>query len=121
MIALGFAALLGSTPAAAQARQTATIPFSFEAGGVEYPEGQYAVERMPISHIVKLTNLTNRRAVLVGLPVQSGKDNPGWSKLVFSQLGDHMKLNEIWFPGYAGMLTGTAKKEVSARVAVSLK
>ena len=121
MIALGFAALLGSTPAAAQAKQTATIPFSFEAGGVEYPEGQYAVERMPNNHIIKLTNLTNRRAVLVGMPVLSGKDNLGWSKLVFSQLGDRMKLNEIWFPGYPGMLTGTVNKEVSARVAVSLK
>ena len=121
MIALGFAALLGSTPAAAQARQTATIPFSFEAGGVEYSEGQYAVERMTNNSVIKLTNLINGRSAMVFAPVQSGKDNRGWSKLVFSQLGDRMKLNEVWFQGYPGMLTGTSNKEVSARVVVGLK
>ena len=121
MIAFGFAALLGTTPAAAQPRQTANIPFSFEAGGVQYPEGSYMVERMNTSPIIKLTNVTNGRAAVVGAPVLSGKPGNGASKLIFSQTGDHIKLSEVWFSGYPGMLTNTRDKEVSAKVVVNLK
>ena len=46
MITIGFAALLGSAPAAAQGIRIANIPFSFNANGVELPQGTYAVERI---------------------------------------------------------------------------
>ena len=122
LIALGFGALLGTAPANAQARQTATIPFTFEAGGVEYSEGTYAIERLsPTSKVVKIMNLTNRRSALVSAPVSSGADNGRDSKLVFRHAGDHLQLGEVWFAGYPGMLTTTSGKDVSAKVAVYLK
>ena len=121
MIAFGFAALLGSTPAAAQTRQTATIPFSFEAGGVEYPEGNYAVAPVSTIKVIKLTNLTNGRSVFVGAPILTGTANHGTPKLVFNPNGDRMKLSEVWFDGYPGMLTSPVAREVSAKVVVSLK
>ena len=121
MIALGFAALLGTTPAAAQTRQTATIPFSFEANGVEYSEGNYAVAVMNATRVIRLTNLTNGRSAFVSAPVLTGMSNHGTSKLVFGHSGDGMKLTEVWFNGYPGMLTAPASKEVSAKVVVTLK
>ena len=121
MIAFGFAALLGTTPAAAQAKQTATIPFSFEASGVEYSEGNYAVAILNTTKVIRLTNLTNGRSAFVNAPVLTGAANHGTSKLVFGRSGDGMKLNEVWFNGYPGMLTSRASKEVSAKVVVNLK
>ena len=121
MIAFGFAALLGSIPAAAQAKQTATIPFSFEAGGVEYPEGNYAVACLTASHMIRLTNLTNGRSAFVMAPILSGKADYTSSKLVFSPSGDRFKLAEVWFNGYPGMLTAPPAKEVSAKVVINLK
>ena len=121
MITLGFAALLGTTPAAAQARQTATIPFSFEAGGVEYSEGAYALESINSARVIRLTNLTNGRSAFVAAPILSGAANKGNPKLVFNPSGDRMKLAEVWFDGYPGMLTTRPSKEVSAKVIVTLK
>ena len=121
LIAIGFAALIGNAPASAQTRQTATIPFSFEAGGVEYPEGAYAVTRSTLNGIIVLANLSNGRAAFVRTPVLSGKADHGMSKLVFNSSGDRMKLNEVWFSGYPGMLTAQANKEVSAKVVVGMK
>ena len=121
LIAFGFAALLGSIPAAAQAKQSATIPFSFQAGGVEYPEGNYKLERLTGLHVIKFTNVTNGRSAMVNAPIQTGLANHGSGKLVFSPNGDGMKLSEIWFEGYPGMLTVRSRNEASAKVAVSLK
>ncbi len=122
MLTLGFAALLGTAPANAQVRQIATIPFSFEAGGVEYSEGIYSIERLSQpAKVVKIMNLTNGRAVVINAPVSSGADTRTASKLVFRQTGDRMKLGEIWFAGYPGMLTLNVNKDVSAKVVVPLK
>ena len=121
LIAFGFAALLGSVPAAAQVSQNANIPFAFQAGGVEYPEGSYNVQRLSALHIVKLTNLTSGRAVMVSAPVPTGTASHGTAKLVFSPNGESMRLSEVWFPGYTGMLTPRTGNDASAKVAVSLK
>ena len=120
--AIGFAAIIGSTPAAAQIKQTATIPFSFEAGGVEYPEGTYSVAASTFNRMVMLTNLSNGRSAFVGTPITSGAANRGTSKLVFNASGDRPKLSEVWFYGSPGMLTSpAAAREVSAKVVVGLK
>ena len=120
ILAAGFAALLFNTPAAAQTKQQATIPFTFEAGGVEYPEGHYSVEHLGNTRVIRIMNLTNGRAALVNAPVLSGLRNSGGPKLVFNQTGDRMQLSEVWFSDLPGMLT-IRSKEVSAKVAVALK
>ena len=123
ILAIGFSALIANTSAfAQQARQTATIPFSFEAGGVEYPEGDYMVARSTTNKVIVLTNLSSGRSTFVGAPILTGKADHGTSKLVFSHGADmHMRLNEVWFSGHPGMRTSPASKEVSARVEVGLK
>ena len=121
MIAIGFVALSGTTPAAAQARQKATIPFAFEASGVEYPEGEYTLERLTARGVIKITNVANRHAALIAVPIQSGKPIGSDGKLVFDRSADRLRLNEVWFAGYPGMLTISRAKEVSARVVVNLK
>lgn len=121
LTAFGFVCLLGTAPAAAQAKLTATIPFTFETGGFEYSEGKYAVEHLNNNMVMKITNLTNGRAAMVLVPVVSGKPADGVSKLVFSQSTGHMKLNEIWFAGYPGMLTNSGAREASAKVVVVMK
>ena len=119
MIAFGFAALLGTTPAAAQARQSADIPFSFVAGGVEYSEGSYTVERLA-NTVVKLTNMTNGKMSLILAPVPSGPEDHE-AKLTFLRTADGMRLREIKFSGYTAMVTGVSSKETSAKVVVGLK
>ena len=121
IIAIGFAAVIGNTPAAAQTKQTATIPFSFEAGGVAYPEGTYAVTRSAVHKVVTLTNLSTGRSAFVGTPITSGVENRSTSKLVFNPSGDRLKLSEVWFYGSPGMLTSPVTREVSANVVVGLK
>ena len=123
LIAFGFAVTLSIVPASAQAAQKATIPFSFEVGGAAYPEGVYTVQRLDRVPIMKLTNLTNNRAVFVGGAVPLGDARHQASKLVFSDHGgDRLTLVEVWFPGYAGMGTSpNGSKDVSAKVVVQIK
>jgi hypothetical protein len=120
LIAAGFAAVLGTTPAAAQTRQTATIPFAFEAGGAEYSQGDYVIERISEIKAVKITNLTTHKSGLVMAPILSGTKD-GASKLVFRQVGDRLTLGEVWFLGLPGMETMSRRKDVSAKVVVGLK
>ena len=121
IIAIGLATAVTSTPASAQVTQKATIPFSFVAGGVEYPEGNYLLERHDRVPVVKLTNLTSSRAVFVGGAIPLGNATHRSSKLVFSTHGDSMKLDEVWFPGHPGMATSPPPKDISARVTVPMK
>lgn len=125
LIAAGIAAVLGSTPAAAQsAAHQATIPFSFEAGGRTLPEGTYWIQ--PVGGAMKgfkLTNLTTLRSTFVATPIQTGQPASEKAKLVFSQAGDHAQLNEIWLAGATGLKTMQSgkSKEASARVVVDVK
>ena len=121
LIAFGFAALLGSIPAAAQTIQSASIPFAFQVGGTEYPDGNYAVEQLTALRVVKLTNIATGRTIIVNTPVLIGDSRHITAKLVFSQNGEGMRLSEVWFPGYPGMLASRSGKESSAKVAVGLK
>ncbi len=121
-MAFGLTALVGMNTATAQARQTAAISFSFEAGGVAYPEGTYRVERLTTTpNLVKLTNETNGHAAVVSAPVISGKAADSRSVLVFSQNGERMKLAEVKFSGYSALLMTISNRDVSARVVVGLK
>ena len=68
VIAIGFAAVLATTPALAQNNHTATIPFSFNAGGAEYPSGTYEISRLGTTTVLKMTNVDTRAARLVAAP-----------------------------------------------------
>ena len=54
-IATGFAALIASTPAIAQGIHRAAIPFSFAAGGTQYPSGDYEISRVGLNSLLRLT------------------------------------------------------------------
>jgi len=113
VIAIGFAAVLATTPALAQNNHTATIPFSFNAGGAEYPSGTYEISRLGTTTVLKMTNVDTRAARLVAAPIPIGKDttNP---KLVFQTTADGYKLSEVWLQGASGMKTSNSSKSAEA-------
>ncbi|HEY3744253.1 MAG TPA: hypothetical protein VGL53_30630 [Bryobacteraceae bacterium] len=122
LIAFGFAALASTAPAMAQARQTATIPFAFVANGVQCPQGEYEVQRIP-DHpsVIQLTNRENGHSTLVPTPILSGAANTSGAKLVFTAQGDGVRLSEVWFDGYPGMLTSSNRKDLLAKVVIKAK
>ena len=123
LISFGFAALLGSTPAAAQPNQTVTIPFTFEVNGVEYPEGNYTVREMGNSRVVVIRNQKTGNGALLNVPILAGKSDYEHSKLVFARTGERLTLREVWFAGHPGMMTMTprANTDMSAKVTVPMK
>ena len=117
---LACGASLCSTALWAQTRQTAAIPFAFEAGGVEYVEGNYAIERM--SRMIKLTNIASGRSAVVPTPVLSGQANNDSQKLVFTRSANgSLQLKQVWFAGHPRMETWATSKDASAKVTVNLK
>jgi len=122
LMAAGFVALLGTTSVAAQPRQTATVPFTFEAGGRTYSDGTYNVERVGTTSNIRIVNIRNGQAAMVNVPVPTGTPGQGAGpKLVFRQSGERMSLGEVWFAGYPGMMTLKNAKDLSAKVVVGLK
>jgi len=124
LISFGFAALLGSVPAAAQPSQWTTIPFAFEAGGVEYPEGNYTLREIGgATRVIAITSRTTGRGAMISLPVLSDKKEHSNTKLVFTHTGDQYRLREVWFAGRPGMMTTSSEnaKELSARVTIQVK
>ena len=121
VFALGLTAIACTASAFAQDGQTATIPFSFIAGGVEHPEGEYRMARLGQSKIVRIVNVSTGHAAMVSAPISSGKDERGPAKLVFERSADGLLLSEVKFAGRSGMLTGAKGKEVSAKVSIDMK
>jgi|SRR5882724_11596569 len=121
IIAIRFAAIIANTPAVAENNHTATVPFSFQAGGTEYPSGTYQISRLGVHSVVKITNLSNGSAHIVSTPISVGP-NAGNPKLVFLNTADGYKLSEVWLQGLPGMKTvESTKGQESARVKVSIR
>ena len=119
--ALGFAALVGNTPAFAQTNHTATIPFTFEAGGTEFPSGTYEIRRMGSLSIVQITNVENGKSKAISTPIPAGSQSATSPKLVFRTSGDQYSLAEVWLAGTPGMKTYKSKggdEEASVKVAI---
>ena len=121
VIATGFAALIANTPAVAQNVHTATIPFSFAAGGAEYPSGTYEISRLGTNPVMKLTNVTTGAAHLVPTPIPVG-GSAASPKLVFQPTPDGYRLSEVWLQGAPGMKTrDSSKSSEAASVKVAIR
>ncbi len=121
LAALGLAALLGGSAAAAelQANLKVTVPFSFEAGRTLLPAGQYSIERMNLPGTLLIRNLENSEAIYVRvIPAENNREDLR-ARLVFNKYGDRYFLAQIW---NGGGLTGAElpksrqEREMSASV-----
>ena len=121
VFAIGFAAVIAITPAVAQTNHTATIPFSFNAGGVECPSGTYEISRLGTSPVVRMTNVATRAGHFVSAPVTAGGTTSS-PKLVFQPTADGYKLAEVWLQGAPGMKTfNSSKSGEAASVKVAIR
>ena len=114
VIATAFAAVIANPPAVAQDRHTATIPFSFTAGGTEYAGGTYEITPMGQNSVLKLTSVETLKSHVVTAPIPID-NKPGTSpKLVFQVTGDGYRLSEVWLQGGHGMKTFNSRKSNDA-------
>ena len=121
-IAIGFAALIANTQAVAQTNHTATIPFSFAAGGTEYPNGTYEIRQLGTAPVVRLTNVETRAAHFVSMPIPIDNNRGGSPKLVFQADADGYRLSEVWLRGSPGMKTkDSSKGNEAASVKVAIR
>jgi len=120
IIATGFAALIATSAALAQASHTVTIPFTFEAGGTEHPGGAYEVRRMGTHTIVQLTNVATGKSVMVPTPITIGTSKDSSPKLVFRASGDQHSLAEVWLQDSPGMKTDRRSKAVAEEASVKV-
>ena len=121
-IAIGFAALIATTPAVAQTKHTATIPFAFEAGGTEYPSGTYEIQKMGTHSIVQIRNVDTGKGNMIAAPVPVGTGTVTSPKLVFQTTANGYRLSEFWLQGGHAMRTfKSSKGDESASVKVAIK
>jgi len=90
-----------STAAAAGLQGTlrVTVPFSFHAGQVVLPAGQYSIEQLSTPWTLLIRGKTTSNLIYVrAIPAQKDQREPS-SRLVFNKYGDHYFLAQIWSGG----------------------
>jgi len=121
LAALGLAALLGGSAAAAELQNNlkVTVPFNFEAGRTLLPAGQYSIQRLSLPGTLMIRGLDNSEVIYVRvIPTERYREDLR-ARLVFHKYGDRYFLAQIW---NAGALTGAElpkskqEREMSASV-----
>ncbi len=125
ILTAGLSAVLGSLVLCAQEqKETASIPFAFEASGRILPAGDYTVSELQSRGVFTLRN-TEGDALFVNAP----KNDTGAAehpRLVFNCYGNDRILSQIWTDDGDGYSVLSAKKyqkrqmHMSALVSVSL-
>ena len=72
---------------------TANVPFAFSIGDKQLPSGAYAVREMDRATLVQSKNGEDS---VLGVYNYAGPSKDDATKLVFSKVGDHYFLAEIW-------------------------
>lgn len=125
ILTAGLSAMLGSLVLSAQEKkETATIPFAFEASGRILPAGDYTVSEHSARGVFVLRN-TEGDALFVNAPMndKGAADNP---RLTFNCYGNDRILSEIWTDDGSGYSVTSSKKylkrrmQMAALVSVSL-
>ncbi len=126
ILTAGLSAVLGSLVLSAQGqRETATIPFAFEANGRILPAGDYSVSEHSARGVFLLRNKEGD-ALFVNAPLSDSEAaaNP---RLVFSCYGNDRILSQIWTDAGNGYSITSAKErslkrrmQMAALVSVSL-
>ena len=120
-VTVGLSLMLGSTVLLAQSsglvKQTAEIPFAFQAGSQWMDAGTYTVAKSYSSGVLVMTNTqTGKSAMAMTHPGRS-TDRPGEPILVFHGYAGTYFLSEVWFydESFARSLPVSAhEKEMSA-------
>jgi hypothetical protein len=86
---------VGTMPARAQTGELkASIPFSFYAGGQDFPAGEYTVRRGPFSNaMIQLSDLAGHTLNVLAIPAVREPEHG--AKLIFNKYGDEYFLSEV--------------------------
>jgi len=120
VIAIGFAAAIANTQATAQSNHMATIPFTFQAGGTEYPSGTYEIRKMGPAAI-RIANVETRSAHFVPMPIPVDVPRGTSPKLVFQVTAEGYQLSEVWLQDAPGMKIAHSSKSETANVKVPIR
>ncbi len=101
------------------------IPFSFVAGNVTLPAGEYRVQKLDRNSGVLLINRSNPgAAVMVVTHAAQAKELQRESKLVFNQYGNRYFLSQVWSAGSIRgrqLLKSPQEKEISQIARIETK
>ena len=95
-------AFLAATQARAQEPLLVSIPFSFTAGKVTLPAGEYRVQKPSDRSLALLIQRTDGSPAMFVTPIAVSANRPQpQSKLVFHRDGNRYFLSQIWVAGYS--------------------
>lgn len=100
-LTLGLMGLLtvGAAAADLQGNLRVHIPFSFSAGSVLLPAGEYSIERSAIPDTLQFRDVATGNSIFVRIlcPAQGPTSEP--ARLTFNKYGEHYFLAKIWDRG----------------------
>lgn len=114
VLALGAAAVLGTSALHAETGVVARIPFDFTVQTVSLPAGEYSLRPIsPTSGIIRIVNLDTHRSVdlLASSTLSQYKGKRGdHAKVIFHRYGDRYFFSEVWTP--AGLRGATVSSKL---------
>ena len=101
VLALSAVAVLGTAALHAQTGIVANVPFDFTVQAVKMPAGEYALQPLSTSGLIRIRNRETGKAVAVlassALSTYKGKDVES-GKVIFHRYGDRYFFSEVWTP-----------------------
>src|SRR5215831_2995584 len=96
---------------------TANVPFAFSIGDKQLPAGAYAVREMDRATLIRSRDGVNS---VLGVYNYAGPSKDDATKLVFSKVGDHYFLAQIWTSARdQGLAVPESKQEKELRASNS--
>jgi len=99
LMAVGLLAALAAPSMAANLALKANIPFSFAAGSVNLPAGEYTVEQHVVPGVLALRGADLRIVTLFTVSPKVSAEVKDTASLVFNKYGDQYFLSQIWISG----------------------
>jgi hypothetical protein len=91
----------------------ANVPFGFQAGGVNFPAGEYTVAKV-LPNVVRVASIDRKLCATTVANTTYKVTGSEQAKLVFNRYGDKYFLSRIWPPGNTGgqLVPGAAEREI---------
>jgi hypothetical protein len=107
------AALLAAAGLYAQSSQTlvANVPFGFHVGSVALPAGEYKVDMLTASELLRVSSAANKPVAIIGTFAARAPEYNRQGKLVFLRYGNNYFLSQVWPPGVSGREIGKSGRE----------
>ena len=122
---LALAVLAASPAVRAQQALLVNVPFSFTAGEMTLPAGEYRIQKISVTSPVLLIQRTDLSAAefVMSNVVATNRKQGERSKAVFHKYGQRYFLSQVWTAGYSQgrQLPGSAKEKEQALTASNQK